>query len=339
MEVVIPQAASVETRAVAVDDATHSGAARRLASSLARDAGFDEQLEGRLAVVVTELATNIAKHAGRGSLLMSSLPGAGVEVLAVDHGPGIADVALALGDGYSTASTSGTGLGAVRRMSSEFDVYSRRPGGTVVLARLWAAAPPAGPLRVAGVCIPHPGEQVSGDDWGARPLASGCRIMVADGLGHGPLAREAAQTALSAFRTAPDSEPPARVLEECHAGLRATRGAAVALAEIDAAAGSIRYAGIGNIASAVFDGASATHLVSLNGTAGLGTARTREFSYRWTRTSVLVMASDGLQTRWGLGDHPGLGARDPAVIAAVLHRDHARGRDDATVVVARERGA
>ena len=339
MEVVTPQAATAETRIVAVDDATHVGAARRMASALAREAGFDEQLEGRLAIVVTELATNIAKHAGRGSLLMRALAGSGVEVTAVDRGPGIGDVDVALGDGYSTASTPGTGLGAVRRMASEFDVYSRRPGGTAVLARLWAAAPPAAAMRISGVCIPHPGEQVAGDDWGTQALASGCRIMVADGLGHGPLAREAAQTALSAFRTAPATEPPARVLEECHSGLRATRGAAVALVEVDAAGGAIRYAGVGNIATAVFDGASATRLVSLNGTAGLGVVRPREFAYRWTRASVLVMASDGLQTRWSLGDHPGLAERDPALIAAVLHRAHSRGRDDATVGVAKERGA
>jgi hypothetical protein len=270
---------------------------------------------------------------------MRVLGAAGVEVLAVDRGPGIADVDRALGDGFSTARTAGTGLGAVRRMAGEFDLYSRRPGGTVVLARMWPAPPARGAVSVSGVCVPHPGEEVAGDDWGALDLAAGCRIMVADGLGHGPLAREAAQTALSAFRTAAASEAPARVLEECHAGLRATRGAAVALADVDAGAGVVRYAGVGNVTGAMFDGGAATHLVSMNGTAGLGAVRAREFSYRWTRSSVLVMASDGLQTRWSLAEHPGLAARDPAVIAAVLHRDHARGRDDATVVVAKERGA
>ena len=338
MEVVIPLAAPAETRAVAVEDATQAGTARRVAGSLARQSGFGEELDGRLAIVVTELATNLVKHGGGGSILLRALAD-GVEVIAVDKGPGIPDVEAALGDGFSTASTAGNGLGAVRRLSTEFDVYSRRPGGTVVLARLWSAAPAKTAMRVAAVCVPIPGEQVSGDDWGLQDRAAGCRIMVADGLGHGPLAREAAQTAVSAFRTAPQAEPPARVLDDCHAGLRATRGAALALADVDTAAGTIRYAGVGNIAGSVYDGAGVTHLVSLNGTAGLGVVRAREFSYKWTRGSVLVMASDGLQTRWSLGDHPGLAARDPAVIAAVLHRDHTRGRDDATVVVAKERGA
>ena len=224
----------------------------------------------------------------------------------MDRGPGIPDVAAALNDGYSTSQTSGTGLGAVRRMAGAFDLYSRAPGGTVVMARLWAGAPAPAGMALGAVCIAHPGEEVSGDDWGVRELAGGCSLMVADGLGHGPLAREAAQTALSAFRTASLADAPARTIEDCHTALRATRGAAVALARIDGGAGQLRYAGVGNIAAAVFDGAEVQRLVSLNGTAGLGVMRAREFTYRWTKGSLLVMTSDGLNTRWSLGDYPGL---------------------------------
>jgi len=338
MEVVTTQAATAQTRVVAIDDATHTGAARRLAATLARQAGFGEELEGRLAVVVSELATNLVKHAGGGQLLLRGAGANGVEVMAVDRGPGIPDVARALDDGFSTTRTAGTGLGAVRRLAGEFDLYSRA-GGTVVLARLWAGAPAKGRMALGAVCIAHPGEEVSGDDWGARELAGGCILMVADGLGHGPLAREAAQTALSAFRTATLEDAPARTIEDCHNALRATRGAAVALARIDAGAGTLSYAGVGNITGAIFDGARVQRLVSLNGTAGLGTVRSREFAYPWTKRSTLVMASDGLHTRWSLGDHPGLEARDPSVIAAVLYRDHTRGKDDATAVVVKERGA
>ena len=339
MEVVTTQAATAQTRVVAVDDASHVGAARRLAATLARQAGFGEEAEGRLAVVVTELATNLVKHGRGGQLLLRGVGANGAEVMAVDRGPGIADVARALGDGFSTTQTAGTGLGAVRRMAGEFDLYSRGSGGTVVMARLWAGAPAKGPMAFGAVCIAHPGEEVAGDDWGARELAGGCTLMVADGLGHGPLAREAAQTALSAFRTATLEDAPARTIEDCHAALRATRGAAVALARIEAGAGTLRYAGVGNITGAVFEGARVQRLVSLNGTAGLGVVRPREFAYQWTKGSTLVMTSDGLNTRWSLGDHPGLEARDPSVIAAVLYRDHSRGKDDATAVVVKERGA
>jgi hypothetical protein len=75
----------------------------------------------------------------------------------------------------------------------------------------------------------------------------------------------------------------------------------------------------------------------VNGTVGQGTLRVREFDYAWSPGSVLVMASDGLGTRWSLDDYPGLAARHPALVAAVLYRDHARGRDDVTVLAVRAR--
>jgi anti-sigma regulatory factor (Ser/Thr protein kinase) len=317
---------------VTVEDATGIGQARRVAAAIAAPLALDEEAGGRLALVVTELGTNLLKHAGGGMILLRVVRGTAIEVLAVDRGPGIADIDAALRDGVSTAQTAGNGLGAVRRIATEFDVDSRRPGGTVVLARLASAAAERRGLALGAVCVPHPGEEVAGDDWDALDTAEGCRVMVADGLGHGPLAREAALSAMTVFRTTA-SRPLAQVIEACHEALRATRGAAIAVAEIDAARGAIRFAGIGNITGAVYAGAKVDHLVSLNGTAGLGTVRAREFAYPWPPRGILVMASDGIHTRWTLGDHRGLSERDPAVIAAVLLRDHTRGRDDATVVV------
>jgi anti-sigma regulatory factor (Ser/Thr protein kinase) len=328
-------------RVLAVANATDAAEARRLTERLAADAGFDEEDRGRAAIVVTEAATNLVKHAGGGHLLLSAVRRAGVgglEVLALDRGPGIANVAASLADGYSTAGSPGTGLGAIRRNAASFDVHSSRPGGTAVFARLWPrkAELPSFPMDVAGVNIPKPGEEVAGDAWDASLTPRGLRVMVVDGLGHGPFAREAAQQALSVFRSTL-SDPPVQVLTACHAALRATRGAAVALAEVDVGTREIRFAGVGNVAAVVRGASESQHLVSVNGTVGLGTFRTREFRYPWPEDGTLVLATDGLQTRWSFDDHPGLIARDPAVIAAVLYREYARGRDDATVVVARER--
>lgn len=348
MEAVTPGVAA-ETRVAAVEDETRVGEVRRHAGGLARSCGLDEEDEGRVALVVTELGTNLVKHARGGMILLRALRDgrrAGLEILALDRGPGIADIAAALRDGFSTASTPGNGLGAVRRLAEEFDIYSRAPSGTVVLARMWprkraAEAAPSDALAVGAVCIPHPGETVSGDDWDARITPRGCRVMVADGLGHGPLAREAALSALSVFRTASPGAEPAAVVEDCHAALRATRGAAIALADLDGGGGSVRYSGVGNIATSLFDGSGGAlqHAVSMNGTAGLGTVRARGFTYPWPADGILVMASDGIATRWSLEEHRGLAARDPSIIAAVLFRDHARGRDDATVVVVKGRRA
>ena len=69
----------------------------------------------------------------------------GVEILALDKGPGIRDLERSLRDGYSTAGGAGTGLGAISRLSSEFDVYSPPGKGTALLARIWPGEPHSPP--------------------------------------------------------------------------------------------------------------------------------------------------------------------------------------------------
>jgi serine/threonine protein phosphatase PrpC len=71
----------------------------------------------------------------------------------------------------------------------------------------------------------------------------------------------------------------------------------------------------------------------MDGTVGYSVRTIREQSYSWTPSSMLVLASDGLSTRWNLAEQAGLLTRHPSLVAAVLHRDYARGLDDASVAV------
>ena len=77
-------------------------------------------------------------------------------------------------------------------------------------------------------------------------------------------------------------------------------------------------------------------MVSHNGTVGYIMRKVQSIDYPWTDDSLLLMHSDGLATHWNLGRYPGLCQREPSLIAGVLYRDHKRGRDDVTVVVARQ---
>src|SRR5687767_2166116 len=89
----------------AIDDRSQIGEARRAAIDLAARLGFDEVARGKIALSVTEAATNILKHAGHGRILLRALSHqrvGGLEVLALDRGPGIADVAASLQDGQSS---------------------------------------------------------------------------------------------------------------------------------------------------------------------------------------------------------------------------------------------
>src|SRR5277367_1788686 len=181
------------------------GAARRHASDAARSAAFDDTATGNVALVATELASNIVKHAGKGTLSVTSYDdsdGSGIELLAIDAGPGMRDLARCLGDGYSTAGSAGGGLGAVKRISTSLDIFTRPDGGTVAMARMRAPGRPAArsPLfQVGAVAAPYPGETVSGDAWQISVEHGLCRLLMVDGSGHGPLAAEAAATSVRLF--------------------------------------------------------------------------------------------------------------------------------------------
>jgi len=319
-------------------DPSRVGEARRHAALLAADCNLDEVTAGRLAIVVTELGTNLVRHAREGRLLIAARPRQReIEVVALDSGPGIPDVARSLHDGYSTGGTPGTGLGAVRRLASTFDLHSDVPHGTVVLARVRPAHQPStirGAICTGAISVPKPGERACGDAWAFALDGARAAVVVADGLGHGPSAAEASAAAVEAFVADPFAAPR-MLLERTHARLRSTRGAAVAMVQADIATGSLRVAGAGNVLGRVVSGVQDRTLLSQHGTAGVSIRTPEETTAPWPPHALLVLCSDGLETRWKADLlHPVLG-RDPTIAAALLLRHHFRGRDDGTVAVLR----
>jgi anti-sigma regulatory factor (Ser/Thr protein kinase) len=324
-------------------DPSHVGEARRVASEFARKAGGDEGQVGRIAIVATEMATNIIKHAGgAGGMIaidcFSDAQGTGVELLAFDKGSGMADIGASLADGYSTAGSAGTGLGAISRQASLFAAYSRAGLGTAISARfVFTSVPPLpGEIDIGFLRDTYPGETVSGDNWAVKPGARGQTLMVVDGSGHGPLAARAAEIATKLFQDHADDDCVSLV-ERIHRGLAPTRGAAVAVARIDAAQKCVRFVGVGNIAGLLMIGVETRQMVSHNGTAGHVAPRIREFTYPFDGTPSIILHSDGLSNRWRIADYPGLAVCHPSLIAAILFRDFRRGRDDATIAVMRPR--
>ena len=319
-----------------VHDETQVGAARRKVRSVAEAASLDEVRTGHAAIIATELASNMLKHAGGGELLVQIVEESsfrGIELIAVDRGPGIRNVRLSMEDGHSTGGTPGTGLGAARRLSTVFDLFSEPERGTVVLSRIGSLhRSQTAVVRWGSVASNAPGELVSGDQWAIAFKDDVLSLMLVDGLGHGLLAHEAAAQAVRVF-IAHSTEPPASILKRMHVALRSSRGGAIAVARCNLQTGEVVYAGIGNVAGVLVrkDGQQ-NGLVSNNGTVGADQISAKEFKYEWKPGEVLVMHTDGLQTRWSVKDRPGLAACHPAIIAALLHRDYLRGRDDATVV-------
>ncbi|MYN27913.1 ATP-binding SpoIIE family protein phosphatase [Duganella levis] len=323
---------------ITISHASDVGAARRSGQTLAEQLGMGETRAGQLAIIITEAASNIIKHAGEGRLRVTMAVHGGqrcIEVLALDNGPGIGNLAQAMLDGVSSTGTAGTGLGAMRRLADQLDVYAPLGKGTALFARLWVdAAAAAQPVHCGGVCLPLAGETACGDAWAVAQQHGRLVLLMADGLGHGVEAAKASTAAVKVLQ-ADSGQAPQRLMEECHQALRPTRGAALAIAELDLAQQQLRFAGVGNIGASIIDDGARRQLMSHNGIVGHNMRKVNELVFACPAGALVVLASDGITTQWDLAAYPGLATREPALIAGVLLRDHSRGRDDASVLVVR----
>ena len=326
-----------------VADPSEVAGVRRCGIELAERAGLDEERAGAVGLCATEVSTNLIRHGGGGrvilGLLLDLVDGSwGIELIAVDSGPGM-DVDASMRDGHSTGGTIGIGLGALQRQASELDVFSARGRGTAIVARFWPRRHrqrPSGPFDVGAVSLSFPGEELCGDGWAGRETGDRLELMVSDGLGHGDAAALASQRASETFLD-DHGRSPVESIERLHAALRPTRGAAIAVAHLDRASKSVRFAGIGNIGAVMWSPEKrARSLVSRHGIVGHGTIQPREERVPWLPGGVLVLHSDGVGNRWSLDHYRGAANRSSAVLAALLWRDFGRTTDDATAVVARE---
>ncbi|HEX2523403.1 MAG TPA: ATP-binding SpoIIE family protein phosphatase, partial [Terriglobia bacterium] len=270
-----------------VTEASQVSEVRRTVAAAASKAGFTEVEIGKLSLVATEAATNLVKHAVAGEILVRPLAIQGrhaIEILALDKGPGIADIAESLRDGHSTAASSGTGMGAMSRLSSLFDLYSMPGGGTALLAQVWSGGDQqessSDSLEIGVVCLPKDRQGACGDGWNVSQQGDRSLLLVVDGLGHGPEAALAAQEAIRIFQKS-SHLTPAAIVELAHAGLRSTRGAVLGVAEVDGFHQAVKFSGVGNIASAILSPGKSRHLVSVNGTVGHSVRKIQEFTYPW----------------------------------------------------------
>ena len=347
-----------EINSIEIKDEAHAGMARRFVHGFASDLGFNEQELAEIDIVVQEIGTNAARYAnGGGELHYTTTLGeaTGLELFYWDKGPGIYDLDRAVRDGVSTSGSLGAGLGAIRRLMDDFDVYStvRKTGrlvpsqrrsfhGTALLARKWARGErhetqekKTSEARRFGVWSrPLPGERINGDAYFIRTLRGATLVAVVDGLGHGSGAKEASDAALDALDEW-NGEPLDEILYEAHNALRPTRGAAIGLAIIDSSAERFHYAGVGNVAARVFNAPEKIAPIPTNGTLGAQMGRLRVWSHAWSEGATFLMASDGISEAWDLELYPGLINRAPQLLAGILMRDFVRDTDDATVLVAR----
>jgi anti-sigma regulatory factor (Ser/Thr protein kinase) len=332
---------------VDVDEQSQIGAARRSAVALGRAQGLGSEAIGRLAIVVTEAATNIVAHARRGFIVLRGLVSgsiAGVEVLALDKGPGIPDVDRAMRDGYSTTGTAGQGLGGMKRLADLFAIHSQRGMGTALLARIGERGRrPSADRPIATtdddlgvVCLALRGETECGDAWRIVVERQRISVLVVDGLGHGPDAAAAATAATTTFLQFANGPIEAAIVA-LDAAMHETRGAALSVVVIETALRRAKFSGTGNVDGRVLSGGATEHLVPQNGIVGHGMPTPRSINVAWPAGARLVLHSDGILPRWRAEAYEAQTAVHPALLAGLIYRDFARDRDDATVLVLRDK--
>jgi anti-sigma regulatory factor (Ser/Thr protein kinase) len=301
-----------------IADPADAGAVRRTVARYAGRLAAATVRTGPAELVATELATNLLRHAKPG-------------------GSGIADLPAAVEGRTPTPGGLGRGLAAVRRAAAVFDVHSEVGRGTAVLAVVDLTGPdqprPRPPRQWAGISVGL--TEACGDAWAAVETDGGLTVAVVDGLGHGPRASTAADAALAVLAAGPVALD--RYLDRANAALRDTRGAAVAVCRIRPDRGELSHVGLGNISGRIVVDGGGRGLASHPGTLGMSTTvpRVPVTTHPCPPGATLVLWTDGLTSRLDPARDAALLARDPAVIAATLYREHSRERDDATIVVAR----
>lgn len=311
---------------VAVDETAAVATARRRVAALATGLGLHPDRVGEAEIVASELATNLVKHAGGGDLVLRSA-GGGLQLVAIDSGPGTRHLASYVDDGVSTAGTLGVGLGAVRRLTGRLDLWSEPGRGAVIAADL---GPVDRPAELGHLTRTLRGESVCGDTVAVRETADGWLLLVADGLGHGLLAAEASQRAAEVL-AAGTSESPAELIGRMHAALGGSRGAAVAVTRVHLDSRTITHAGVGNVSGRLV-GERARTLVSQPGIVGHKLPRVQEVRLPLDDARLVVLHSDGLTEKWRADALPDVTRHGPTVCAAQLLRDAGTRRDDASVL-------
>lgn len=323
-----------DTIEIEVTEQSQISDARRRISKMSAEFGLDEKAQDRIALVVTELGTNLIKHSQQGGkFLVQGLKNnnmQGVEIFSVDSGPGM-NTSDCLVDGFSTTKTFGNGLGAAQRVSDEFDIFSKLGSGSVIKVRFWNSTGEVAGSNLGGVSIPKKNELLSGDKWFVHMNGNGFMCILVDGLGHGFEACEASKLAIKRFKENLNL-PPRECLKVVHSSLRGSRGAVGAIAKVVSESGNLDYCGLGNIAGTVFTGHERKHLTSMNGTLGYEGRKFLEFSVPWTKSSILLMHSDGIASQ-ATADLGSVSERSASLIAAWTYQKYGKKIDDATVLV------
>jgi len=323
-----------DTGALAVNSRDQVLAARHMACDMGRLLGFNTIAMAEIETVAAELATNLARHARRGTFGVRQLTAGsftGIEIECNDQGPGFENLVLNLEGGHSTGKSLGIGLSGITRLVDEFYIQSGPNAPTAIRVRKWTHE---AMVQYGGIVQPFPGETVSGDDIWTRRFKTFDLMAVMDGLGHGQGAHVASQRCLSILEDS-GHVPLESLTSRCHRGLQKTRGAAMSIARIQHDPVRLEHVSIGNVDTRVYNTHEPVRPYCYNGTLGMIMKNNKPAGYPLGHGAIVVMASDGIKTRFSVDEQNF--RMEPAAIARSVFSTYQRGTDDASVLVAKVR--
>ena len=324
-----------------IDDRSLIAFIKREIHNLALQLGFTPHRAAETDIIVAELTSNLMKFANGGELLYRAHLNGGyneIEIYCLDKGVGFDNVAKIMNDGYSSTNTLGHGLGSIKRLSNEFQIYSIKNWGCVQYVRICEKPEIQLPALKSGlnfttIAVNYPGEKLCGDGYYIKQNSKGFQIFVGDGLGHGESANEAVESAIKVFRQSLETNPT-EILKDIHSKVKKTRGLVATIATVDYKSELWNICGIGNINTRIYNGLENKTYTPYNGIIGHNIPRTLNNTIvPYKKHQIIIMHSDGLRTRWNLNDLNGVFKQSPGIIASAIYKENIRGTDDATILV------
>lgn len=323
-----------------LSDRSYVSLVKKDIKKIAEGIGFDANRLAEIEIIISEVASNIIKHTPGGSILVKHVVKGsleGIEIISIDNGPGMSNPLMMLKDGVSTTKTLGQGLGAIKRLSDNFDIYSVPKWGTILLARIFknpeADIKSKDIFNISTLMVPKSGEEFCGDGFKFFTRKSTCQVLAFDGLGHGPEAYKASEAAIKSFTQTQNLDPADR-LRSMSTSIKNTRGGVGMIFSIDQKKNSLTFCGVGNISARVLTEGKLKSCISYNGIVGHTFPNTiNSNTINWAKEEYLIITSDGIISRWDVNALANIMKYDMSIVAASLFKDFARGNDDTLIMI------
>lgn len=319
----------------------------------ARRLGFNDIQRQDMVLVAAEMISNQIKYSGgRGMLQIWQQPGPMLDIVALDFGPGIANLAQAQQDGYSSSKTLGKGLGTIKCLSFESGIYTVPESpvsseqaawhGCVFWSRFCpvqtrlsvSESPPGTRARIKTGLFTRAfsNDRYNGDRIYMEQAGSRLRSLHLDGLGHGVLAQQATEGLADLLFL---DEDVTKVIKLIDRQLKTTRGAVALLSELDLDLARAQILGVGDMSAYAYVDGQLQTMTFAPGILGKEHKTPRPMPLMLKKTSVFITASDGMRRGWNMSSFPGLLYQHPQLIAYVLGNIMGRVSDDQSVCVMR----